>query len=92
MNEMRRVLRTDGFLYVNFLSVEDQAFGEGEEAGPGEWIAPEHGEPTLHSFYEDDEPDAYFEGMKMVMKRKIITDIESGTYKMVFLEYFAQKQ
>ena len=35
--------------------------GEGEEAGPGEWIALEHSEPTLHSFYTDDEPDIYFE-------------------------------
>ncbi|MFW9844208.1 MAG: class I SAM-dependent methyltransferase [Candidatus Thorarchaeota archaeon] len=91
MTEMRRVLRSGGYIYVNFLSIEDQGFGEGEEAALGEWISMERGELTLHSYYSDNEPDVYFEDMEIEMKRKIITDFEGGTYKMVTLEYFAKK-
>ena len=92
MSEMRRVLRTDGYIYVNFLSIDDQGCGDGEEAGPGEWIAPEHGEPTLHSFYADEEPDEYFKGMSIIMKTKNVTDFESGEYRMATLEYIAKKK
>ena len=92
MSEMRRVLRTDGYIYVNFLSIDDQGYGEGEAAGPGEWIAPEHGEPTLHSFYSDAEPDQYFKGMSIAMKTKSIMEFENGEYRMASLEYIATKK
>jgi len=92
MSEMQRVLRKEGYMYVNFLSVEDQRYGYGEEAGPGEWIAPEAGEPTLHSFYQDNEPDAYFNNMDFVLKIKNQTEFNNGEYKMAHLEYIAKKK
>ena len=92
MSEMRRVLRPDGYIYVNFLSIDDQGCGAGEAAGPGEWIAPEHGEPTLHSFYTDEEPDVYFRGMSIAMKTKSIMEFENGSYRGATLEYIAQKK
>jgi ubiquinone/menaquinone biosynthesis C-methylase UbiE len=91
MKEMRRVLRTDGYLYVNFLSIDDQGFGEGDEAGPGEWIAPEHGEPTLHSFYSDNELDDQFRGMSVIMKTKSVSEYSDAEYRMATLEYIAKK-
>ena len=90
MSEMKRVLRRNGYLYVNFLSVDDQRCGFGEEAGPGEWMAPEGGEDTLHSYYQDNEPDAYFENMEFVLKIKNQTDFNNGEYKMAHLEYIAK--
>lgn len=92
MQEMKRTLCEGGYMYVNFLSVDDQGYGEGEEAGPGEWIALERDEPTLHSFYTDDEPDSYFEGMEILYKIKKTTDIRVGDYTMVILEYIAKKK
>ena len=91
MTEMKRVLRKDGYLYVNFLSVDDQRYGHGKEAGPGEWIAPEGGKDTLHSYYQDDEPDIYFENMEFIMKIKNQTDYNNGEYKMAHLEYIVKK-
>jgi len=91
MKEMKRVLCKGGYLYVNCLSIEDQGCGEGDEVGPGEWIAPEHGEPTLHSFFADNELDSNFEGMEIIYKTKKITDIHSGEYKIATLEYIAKK-
>jgi len=92
MMEMKRVLRKEGFMYVNFLSVNDQGCGAGEKAGPGEWIAPEHGEPTLHSFYEDNEPDSFFDNMDILLKTKSSMEFENGEYRMVHIEYIAQKK
>jgi ubiquinone/menaquinone biosynthesis C-methylase UbiE len=92
MQEMKRVLCSGGFLYVNFLSIDDQRFGVGEEAGPGEWIAPEHGELTLHSFYEEKELDPFFENMDILMKTKNRTEVENGKYWMAHIEYIARKK
>ncbi|MGY5858354.1 MAG: class I SAM-dependent methyltransferase [Candidatus Thorarchaeota archaeon] len=92
MSEMIRVLRPDGHLYVNFLSVDDQRYGFGEEVAPGEWMAPEGGESTLHSYYQDKEPDAYFDNMEFVMKIKNKTDYNDGEYIMGHLEYIAKKK
>lgn len=92
MAEMKRVLRKDGYLYVNFLSVDDQRCGYGEEAGPGEWIAKEGGQDTLHSFYQVNEPNAFFENMESVMKIKNQTDYNNGEYKMAQLEYIVKKK
>lgn len=92
MSEMKRVLRRDGYMYVNFLSVDDQRFGNGEEAGPGEWMSPDGGLDTLHSFYQYDEPDAYFENMEFVLKIKNQTNYNDGEYKMGHLEYIVKKK
>ncbi|MCK4567047.1 MAG: class I SAM-dependent methyltransferase [Candidatus Thorarchaeota archaeon] len=91
MSEMKRVLRTDGYLYVNFISVEDQGYGIGEEAGPGEWIALEREVPTLHSYYHDNEPDAYFEDMNIVLKIMNRTEFDNGKYRMVTIAYIARR-
>jgi ubiquinone/menaquinone biosynthesis C-methylase UbiE len=92
MKEMRRVLKTPGYLYVNFLSIDDQQCGEGEKIGPGEWKSTEHGEITVHSYYDDNEPDQYFEGMEILLKEKKETEYRPIPYKMVSLEYVAGKE
>ncbi|MFO7837016.1 MAG: class I SAM-dependent methyltransferase [Candidatus Thorarchaeota archaeon] len=92
MREMRRVLKTPGYLYVNFLSVDDQQCGEGDQVGPGEWKSTEHGEPTIHSYYEKNEPDQYFDRMEIVLKEKKTTELRTLDYRMVTLEYIAGKQ
>lgn len=91
MKEMKRVLMKGGVLYVNFLAIEDQGYGEGKEVGPGEWESIEHGEITIHSFYEDEEPDMYFEDLEILVKEKRIRDLRTYKYKMVTLEYIARK-
>jgi ubiquinone/menaquinone biosynthesis C-methylase UbiE len=91
MQEMKRVLKPNGFLYVNFLSVEDQGYGEGEEVGPGERRALEHGEPTVHTYYQDNEADQHFTNTKIVLKEKRILDSRFHNRRMVYIEYFARK-
>ncbi len=91
MNEMKRVLSPEGLLYVNFLSVDDQGFGEGESVGSGEWRSTEHGESTIHSYFEASEPDSYFEDMDLLVKEIIKSDRRAVGYKMATIEYVARK-
>ena len=94
LNEMHRVLRKDGLGYVNFLSVEEGRFGEGELQGPGEYIAEIDGEMCLHCFFEDTEPEAYLRRFKLLRKekRRVETFSEKGPYICADLGYVTQKE
>jgi len=97
MKEMKRVLKRDGILYVNFLSVDDNEFGRGRKVGEGEFIQDECGGETLHSYFENDEPNQYFDGFDILVRQKRANEIKpfapAGRKKAaVFLDYIAQKK
>ena len=94
MGEIKRVLKPDGLCFVNFLSVEDQGYGEGEEQGRGEFLGMEAGEETLHSYYEDGEGDAHFGGFEILHKEKRILErlIEGERYLQGYIDYIARKR
>lgn len=60
INEMHRVLMKEGLSYLNFLSKDDANFDKNKETNPGEIISKQGNEEHIHSYYEDDEPDEYF--------------------------------
>ncbi|MHA1137427.1 MAG: class I SAM-dependent methyltransferase [Candidatus Thorarchaeota archaeon] len=65
MSEMIRILQPGGYIFVNFLSVDDFRHGRGEEVAPNEFV-----HQTLHTFFEDGEPEAFFDGTEIVWKLK----------------------
>jgi hypothetical protein len=79
---------------VNFLSVDDGACGEGEPLGKGEFVQDEAGEKTVHTYYADDEPDAYFSNFDMLHKEKRILErwFEGEKYSQAYIDYIAQKR
>ena len=93
INEMHRVLKNGGLCYLNFLSVDDKWFEEGEEVNPGEVVTKEGEEEYLHSYYKDDEPDSYFNQFEIIYKEK--KHIKIGRYyntaRSCILEYIARK-
>lgn len=93
IDEIFRVLKKGGLYYVNFLSIDDIWFGEGEEKNPGEMITKEGDEVYLHSYYKDDEPDNYFANFEIIFKEK--THILKGRYfntgRTCILEYIVKK-
>ncbi len=104
IKEMRRVLRRDGLLFVNFASTQHSGFGVGREVEAGEFIQNgKHGE-VLISYYEDNEPDPLFRGFEILSKEKRIVELSrSGaralgfivdTQKHIYasLDYFAKKK
>ncbi len=70
IDEIRRVLKEGGLFYVNFMSVEDNMYGEGKELEKGEFLQIEGGEEIVHTFLEDNEIDDYFDGFDFVLREK----------------------
>lgn len=94
MREIERVLKKKGRCFVNFLSIDDGAFGEGEPLGKGEFLQDEGSEKTIHTYYEDDEPDMYFKNFTILHKEKRIGDLLRNGRKerRAYLDYIAEKR
>jgi ubiquinone/menaquinone biosynthesis C-methylase UbiE len=94
MREIERVLKPGGLCFVNFMSVDDDACGEGEPLGKGEFVQAEAGGKTVHVFHADDEPDVYFSNFDMLHKEKRILErwIEGEKYSQAYIDYIAQKR
>ncbi|MBU7014547.1 MAG: class I SAM-dependent methyltransferase [Theionarchaea archaeon] len=104
VQEIRRVLKNEGLCFVNFVSVDDCWFGRGKEVSPGEFLQEEEWysgitkEGHICSYYEDTEPDAYFEAFEVIRKEKRITELvieknhpEGGGWQMADICYTAKK-
>jgi ubiquinone/menaquinone biosynthesis C-methylase UbiE len=94
MQEIERVLKPGGICFVNFLSVDSDTYGEGKEINKGEFLSMEFGEETIHTYYEDNEPDAYFNGFEMLRKDKRIRSlwIDGEKYVRAYIDYITRKK
>jgi ubiquinone/menaquinone biosynthesis C-methylase UbiE len=94
VGEIERVLKPGGLCFVNFLSVESDTYGTGEEIASGEFLEREGGEDALHAYFEDDEADAYFGGFELLHKEKRVTERLVGTEWRVrgYIDYIARKR
>jgi len=93
INEIYRVLKNGGLCYINFLSKDDYHYGDGMEENPGEIITKEGNEDFIHSYYDDDEPDKYFNDFNIIYKEK--RQILKGNYfttgRTCILDYIVKK-
>lgn len=94
MREIERVLKPGGLCFVNFLSVDSDSFGRGKEISKGEFLESVHGGETVHTYYENDEPDGYFGGFEMLRKDKRIRTlwIDGEKHVRAYIDYIAQKK
>ena len=92
IDEMRRVLVPGGLMFINFPPVRPKDEIDGKEIGKGEFGCMHGIEGHIHSYFEDDEPDAFFEGMKIVhkMKWKILKSEEWVDW-ISMIEYIVRK-
>lgn len=92
IKEFRRVTKENGLIFVNFLSKEDCLYGFGEDLGNGEFEQDEDGQKTVHSFYDDKEPDYLFKDCKIIHKEKRILEryIHNKKYRQSFLDYIVR--
>ncbi|UYP46884.1 2-methoxy-6-polyprenyl-1,4-benzoquinol methylase, mitochondrial [Candidatus Lokiarchaeum ossiferum] len=97
IQEMLRVLKKGGYLYVDFLNTDDGEYGKGEAVdpinSPGEFHQKERGNEVLHSYYEDNEADRYFNGVLIELKNKNNMEIlhEGTVHQLSFIEYIIKK-
>lgn len=74
VKEIYRVLPKDGLAFINFPSTSDFRATMGEKIRDGEYLQEEHGEKILHSYFEENEAENYFDGFKVIYKEKRIRD------------------
>ncbi len=93
VNEIYRVLMKGGLCYLNFLSKDDVNFNEKEETKPGEIIHIHGNEEFIHSYYEDEEPDEYFNKFHIIYKekRRILKGKYFTTGRTCILDYIVKK-
>lgn len=93
INEIKRVLKPGGICFVNFLSINDQDFGYGEKIGEGEFLQEEDGQKVIHTYYDINEAEVHFKGMKILMKENRILEriFEGEKIKQGYIDYIVQK-
>lgn len=92
IGEMIRVLKPNGLLFVNFLSVDDFRCGEGPHLGNNQYEQMDD-EPVIHSYYDFNEADVYFKDLEFVIKetRTIERIFEGNKIKQGFIDYTMRK-
>ena len=89
MREMERVLRPEGLIYVNFVSVDEPDSGPFCETAPARDLL----KSERFAQHEDDEADVYFEAFEIQRKEKRTVDKAHGSGRLlqVYIEYIARK-
>lgn len=93
INEIKRVLKPGGLMCVNFLTVDDGWYGDGEEVGKNEYRQIERGEKVIHSYFEINEAEHYFQDMKILFKENRLLEriLEGEKIKQGYVDYIVQK-
>lgn len=96
INEMIRVLKPHGLSFVNFLSVDSEYYGKGEEESPGEFLEVYDDEEVRHTYYKDNEPDMFFKKFKLEIlykeKRIYYQKHENRVIRDSYVDYIIQKK
>lgn len=92
IKEMKRVLKPNGLMFVNFLSIDDFRCGEGPCLGDNQYEQMDD-EPVIHSYYEHKEADKYFKDMELLYKEvRVLERIYEGKLiKQGFIDYILRK-
>jgi SAM-dependent methyltransferase len=90
MREIERVLRPEGLVYVNFVSVDEPDSGPFCETAPARDLL----KSERFAQHEDNEADAYFEAFEILRKEKRFEEKVHGSGRLlqVYIEYIARKR
>ncbi|MBC2456677.1 class I SAM-dependent methyltransferase [Clostridium beijerinckii] len=93
INEMKRVLKPGGLLFVNFLTTKDSRYGTGLDIGENQYEQMERNTPVIHSYLEECEPDTYFEDMEILHKEiRVLERLDEGEkIRQGFVDYIVKK-
>lgn len=94
IKEIHRVLPLGGLAFINFASTNDWRSTIGECVGPGEYLQEENGQKILHSYFEENEAEKYFEGFKVIYKENRIREGYANAETKItlgFIDYIVEK-
>jgi len=94
MDEMKRVLKPGGLMFVNFISVEDFGYGQGEEISEGEFRQREGDEEVIHTYYQPNEGEKHFQDMDIIYKESRVLEriYEGEKIKQHYIDYIVRKK
>jgi ubiquinone/menaquinone biosynthesis C-methylase UbiE len=94
INEIHRVLQKGGLCYNNFLSKEDKGYDKSRANSLGEIKSNDSGFQANHSYFDDGEPDKYFQEFEIIYSAKIYNFIGNyhNTRRTCILDYIAKKR
>ncbi|MDU3583221.1 class I SAM-dependent methyltransferase [Clostridium butyricum] len=94
INEMKRVLKSEGLLFVNFLTTKDHRCGTGVAMGENQYEQMDDYIPVIHSYFEEDEPEKYFNNMKILYKESRVLEriFEGKKIRQGFVDYIVKKE
>jgi len=89
-----RVTKKDGLIFVNFLSTADERNGEGVCVGNGEFEPFDEDYQVIHSYFEYNEADSYFENLENIFKevREVFREYQGKIIKQGFIDYILKKR
>lgn len=92
VKEMKRVLRTNGLLFVNFLTTKDFRCGTGVDLGQNQYEQMDD-YPVIHSYFAEGEPEQYFEDMEILYKEDRVLEriYEGERIRQGFVDYILRK-
>ena len=93
IDEMKRVLKKNGLLFVNFLTTNDFRCGEGVDIGDNQYEQMDDNLPVIHSYFEECEAEKYFEDMKILYKENRVLEriFEGEKIRQGFVDYILKK-
>jgi len=93
IEELIRVTKKGGLIFVNFLTTEDERFGEGRCVGNGEYEQYDDEYEVIHSYFTPTEAEQLLEGVKIIFKeeRRVHRIYEGKWVRQGFVDYILQK-
>jgi len=91
INEMLRVVKKHGLIYVNLLSIDDSRYGIGKETSPGIFTQYEYGEQISHTYFKQDEGDEYFSKFEIIYKQIRIEHLYERDSTRGMIDYIVRK-
>lgn len=97
IQEMKRVTKRGGLIFMNFVSTEDERCGLGEKVGNHEYLELEHGEQVIHSYFHENEAEKLFDqlNLKRIYKetrKRIGPKREGGFITLGYVDYILERQ
>jgi len=93
INEMKRVLKPNGLLFVNFLTLKDFRVGDGVDLGDNQFEQIEDDEFVIHSYYDYHEADSMFDDLQLIYKEDRVLErkFEGEWIRQGFIDYIYRK-
>ena len=95
VDEMLRVLKPGGVMYINYIWEPAKPMYLGEERAPGEcWMTGRDGEEMLHTVFSEEETDELMKSHELLQKNKQMLTIRYGKelFDDAYIHYYIKKR